>query len=121
MRNEFEFLIPIVFFLSVAGIIYHFMKARHAERIAIIEKGLSEEQLGYFKKAKSHNPNSSEWTAKFAVLLIGVGLAILVGNVFPYDIRDEIVLGLIFLLPGLGLLGVYWYLEKKVQNNKDDE
>jgi len=121
MRNEFEFLIPIVFFLSFAGVIYHFIKARHTERIAVIEKGLTEEQLSYFQKSKSRIKNPSEWTIKMAALLISVGLAILIGNMFSYDIRDEIILGLIFLFPGIGLLLVYRYLEKKVKNNDNEE
>ena len=52
MRNEFELFIPIVLFISIAMVLYHFIKARHTERMAIIEKGISEEQLTFLNRTK---------------------------------------------------------------------
>lgn len=120
MRNGFEIFIPIVFFISLAVILYHKIKSRHTERLAIIEKGLTEEQLDYFKKGKGTNI-ADEWPIKIGVILIGVGTAILAGSMFPYDMRDEIILGLIFLLPGIGLILAYKYLEKKSASEKKEQ
>jgi multisubunit Na+/H+ antiporter MnhF subunit len=121
MNHQIEILIPIILFISMAVVLYHFIKSRHAERMAVISNSLSEEQLAFFKKAKVRSENYSLWTAKIAVLLIGVGLAILIGNLAPYQIQDEIILSLIFLLPGIGLLLVYRFLEYKNTNPKKTE
>lgn len=114
MRTEFEFLIPIVFFASIAAVLYHFIKFRNAERMAVIEKGLSEEQLNFFKGAKKQTLFANQWTIKLSVLLIGVGLAVMIGEFVPNDMRETMTIGLMFLLPGLGLLLSYKYIEKKV-------
>lgn len=118
MRNGYEFLIPIVLFASMAIVIYYFIKFRNEERMAIIEKGLSDEQLSFFTKAKRKSLLSNEWTIKLSVLLIGVGLAVLIGNFVPYGYQDTTIVGLIFLLPGLGLLFVYRHLEGKEKEEK---
>ena len=117
MRNDFEILIPLVFFISVAMVIYHIIKFRNAERMAIIEKGLSEEQLSFFTKSKKSKFLAGDWTIKLAVLLIGVGLAVTIGNLVPYDYQETTTVGLIFMFPGIGLLLVYKYLEGK---NKEE-
>ena len=111
--RELEFLIPIVFLGSVAMVIYYIVKFRNSERLAIIEKGLSEEQLSYFMKAKRIRLLSNETTLKLSVLLIGIGLAILIGNFVPHDMQDAIIGGLVFVLPGIGLLWVYKHLGSK--------
>jgi len=118
MRNEFELFIPIVLFISIAMVLYHFIKARHTERMAIIEKGISEEQLTFLNRTKKISAGTSDWTAKIAVLLIGVGLAILIGNFFPYEMQREMITSFVFLFPGIGLLIIYRYLEKKSTETK---
>ena len=107
-----EILIPITLFIATAIILYNFFKTRHAERMAIIDKGLNEEQLSYLLKTKKR-VSSNDWSLKLGALLIGVGLAVLLGTMAPYDIRDAVITGLIFLFPGIGLLLVYIYVNKK--------
>ncbi|MCB0281156.1 MAG: hypothetical protein H6627_09760 [Calditrichae bacterium] len=107
-----EILIPITLFIAVAIVLYNFLKSRHAERMAIIDKGLNEEQLSYLLRTKKA-PASNEWSIKLGAILIGVGLAILLGTMAPYDMRDAVITGLIFLFPGIGLLLVYIFAGKK--------
>jgi len=105
MQTE-EILIPITFFVATAVILYNFFKSRHAERMAIIDKGLNEEQLSYLLKTRARQSNNG-WSLKIGAIAVGVGIAILIGASVPYDIQDEVVAGLVFLLPGIGLLLVY--------------
>lgn len=107
-----EIFIPITLFIAVAVILYHFLKSRHAERMAIIDKGLNEDQLSYLLKTKK-KASSNEWSVKIGAILIGVGLAVVVGSLAPYDLQEQMITGLIFLLPGIGLLLAYWFLDKK--------
>ena len=100
-----EILIPITMFLAIGVVLYHYVKTRHTERMAIIEKGLNDEQLRYFKTRK--RGIDSGWSIKLGSVLIGVGLAVVIGAMVPYDIQDSITVGLIFMLPGIGLLLVY--------------
>ncbi len=117
--SNFEFLIPIVFFTSVAIVIYYIVKFRNSERLAVIEKGMSEEQLNYFKITKKYRFLTHETTLKLSVLLIGVGLAILTGNFVPDDMKEATIGGLVFVLPGLGLLWVYKHLQNKTESKED--
>jgi hypothetical protein len=111
--NSGEFLIPITFFAAIAAVLYNFIKSRHSERMAIIEKGLNEEQLKYLLKSKKGMFVHSGWSVKLGAVLIGVGLAVIIGSMVPYDIQNEITTGLVFMLPGIGLLLVYRYAENK--------
>lgn len=118
MRNEWEMVIPIVLFLSIAVVLYHWIKTRHTEKMAIIDKGLTDQQLAFFKGKREMSLAASDWTAKIAVLLIGVGLAILIGNLFPEDMNEQMITALIFLFPGIGLLIIYRHLEKKAEKKE---
>jgi len=113
LMNSGEFLIPITFFAAIAAVLYNFIKSRHSERMAIIDKGLNEEQLRYLLKAKKGMFLNSSWSVKLGAVLIGVGMAVIIGTMMPYDIREEITTGLVFMLPGIGLLLVYKFADNK--------
>ena len=113
--NGGEFLIPITFFAAIAAVLYHFIKSRHTERMAIIEKGLSEEQLKYLLRHK-RGFLMNGWSLKLGAFLIGIGLAVIIGSFVPSYMQDEITVGLIFMFPGIGLLLVYKFAEKEAEN-----
>lgn len=118
MQTE-EILIPITLFVSIAVVLYNFVKTRHAERMAIIEKGLNEDQLKYLLNTKKKEVSLDSWSLKFGAILVGVGIAVIIGSLVPYDIQDEITVGSIFLLPGIGLMLVYKYTYDKIEKNKE--
>lgn len=113
-----EFFIPITFFAAIAVVLYGFIKSRHTERMAIIEKGLNDEQLSYLVRNKRKTEYSSIWSLKLGAVLIGIGLAVIIGSIVPYDIQDEITTGLIFMLPGIALLLVYMFSDKETAPEK---
>ena len=112
---EEEILIPITMFVAIAIVLYQFLKSRHAERMAIIDKGLNEDQLSYLLRTKK-SASSYDWSLKIGAVLVGVGLAVLLGTMAPYDYQEQVITGLVFLFPGIGLLVVYRLGNKKLEN-----
>ena len=110
-----EIFIPITMFAAIGIVLYQFIKSRHAERMAIIDKGLSEEQLSYLLKSKKAMTNST-WSLKLGAVLVGVGLAVIIGSLVPYDLQEEFTTGLVFMLPGIALLLVYKYADIKTES-----
>lgn len=94
----------VTVFGTVFGIAYLYLSARNRERLAMIEKGVS---ANIFKK----DPNRLE-VLKWALLIIGGGLGLLVGNVIgtlgllPVEAA---VFSMILICGGLGLLVYYLY------------
>jgi len=113
-----EILIPITMFAAIAIVLYQFIKSRHSERMTIIEKGLNEEQLSYLLKSKKGMASNTNWSLKLGAVLVGVGLAVIIGAIVPYDLQEEITTGLIFMLPGVGLLLVYKYSDNKTEDKE---
>jgi len=98
--------IPITFFIVIGIVIYYYLRARHEERMQIIDKGLQEEQLEYFLNAKKKSSDPLV-TIKYGLLLISIGLAIFLGTTAPHHRQEEFTFGFIFLLPGISLLIYY--------------
>lgn len=107
---EEEIIIPIVLFGCTAFILYYFLRFRYLERQAILEKGMTADEIKeVFKKHPKSKVTNGTNTAKWGIILITIGLAILIGTQFS----DEVMLSLIFMLPGIGLLIYYKFIFKK--------
>lgn len=111
--------IPITFFVVTGVIIYYFFKARHEERMQVIEKGLQGEQLDYFLKTRQRDSNLLA-NIKYGLMLISIGLAIFLGTFAPSHQQEEITFGFIFLLPGISLI-IYYAIAKKQVSQKPSE
>ena len=113
---EEEILIPIVMFASIAFVLYYYFKYRYLERQAIIEKGINtEDAKEVLKKSPKQKVTNEANLAKWGIILIAVGLAILIGTQFS----DEVMLALIFIFPGIGLLLYYTFILKKVTKKEE--
>jgi nitrate/nitrite transporter NarK len=109
-----EVYIPIVFFLSVAAVVIMHLASRHRERLTMIEKGLSAEDIKalYSREHQRYNPLG---VLKWGMLAIFVGAALLLGNYLDavYGVKDGIVAGLVTLFAGVGLVLFYTIAVKK--------
>lgn len=111
-----EILVPImgmlVSFGSIFGIAYIFFMTRHKERMALIEKGITNE---IFNKSRA---SLKYWGLKLALLLFGSGIGILVGMAIDLILVRNVQYGpaiyfaTIFIFGGIGLL-VSFFMEKK--------
>ena len=92
------------------------MLTRHKERMTMIEKGLSPEDVKalYQRQTFRVNPLSS---LKWGIVFVAVGLAVLVGMWLrnAFFIQDGVIPGLIALFGGLGLIVFYVIAHKKLE------
>jgi hypothetical protein len=117
-----EALIPlfgIIFSFGIPGIIiFWWLYTRHRERMRLIEKGLTPEEVkSYFKHEGKRVTTFS--TLKWGLLLTFLGLGIFLANLFEhlYDIDDGLMTGIIIFSAGLGFI-VYFLI---VSNKKKEE
>ena len=106
------FLVPIVFFIAVAVVVYIIVQARHRERMAMIEKGFDASLL---------TPDVRNRTGKFGALklgmaAIGIGLGLLIGGILARTTNLEepvAYFSMITLFGGLGLITYYLLMRDK--------
>ncbi|MBM2840783.1 MAG: hypothetical protein HW412_1311 [Bacteroidetes bacterium] len=115
--NGEEVLVPIVFFLTIAGIWGFTLLTRHKERMTMIEKGLKPEDMKalYEKGTLRINPLSS---LKWGMIFVSIGIAALIGMYLHqnYYVGEGIYPALMALLGGLGLIAFYLLANKKLQS-----
>ena len=110
-------LVLLIIFGSIVAMVY--LGIRKKERMAMMEKGVDASVFFTPKKGNSY-------ALKYGLLLIGVALGILIGNIlsttnaFMYE-KEAAYFSMIFLFGGLALV-IYYFLAKKMfrdDNNKD--
>jgi len=123
--DPFEALVPlvgIVFTFGIPGIIiFWWLYTKHREKMRLIEKGLTPEEVkAYFSEnTKPRNPYSS---LKWGILLSFLGIGIFLGNILEnyYDIEEGVVMGIIVLCAGIGFLVYYAIVSSKIKNQTAD-
>jgi hypothetical protein len=106
----------VVAIISVFGTIplIVFLVHRHKERKALIEKGMNINLLIGEKKC------STLESLKYGVLLIGLAIGILIGNILEVytSLNEEVsYFSMIFLFGGMALL-LFYSLAKRHEENK---
>jgi hypothetical protein len=107
---DMEFLIPIAFFIMVAMIVKYIIDNK--TRRMLIEKGMVDEKVKYLFR----NGNQPFSSMKWGMVLVGIGLALLIGQIFRYDISEQATMGMMFLFAGIGFI-IYYFM---VKNRMDD-
>jgi len=112
--DQMEIYIPIVLFISTAAVIIMHIASRHRERLTMIEKGMSSEDIKTLF-ARGQFRTNPLGVLKWGILFVFVGTATLLGNYLDavYGIRDGAMIGLITLFAGLGLVVYYSIAAKK--------
>ncbi len=84
----------------------------------LIEKGLVDENVKYLydNRFEGSVPTSLKW----GIVLTGIGLAFLIGQLVPEEMREVITISAIFLLAGLGLI-IYYFIGKKLQDRNREK
>lgn len=88
-------------------------------RSKLIEKGMLDEnvQFLYPKRLEYHVPTSLKW----GLVLVGVGIAFLIGQMVPNNVSEEVTVGSMFILAGAGLLAYYVIASRMVKNMDKDQ
>jgi len=118
-RNTMEaaILVPISLGIGVFVMIVFLRKYENDERMAMIQKGINP---GNVSRQRT-NPSG---TLRFALLAIGAGVGLLVGNVLETttSLDDEVAyFSMVLLFGGLGLLTAYLLQSKQEEKEKREK
>jgi hypothetical protein len=112
--SGFYDVIPVVVIFGVfAFMLQAFLDYR--VRIKLIDKGLVDEKVKHLYADRA--PQSLPTSLKWGMVLVGIGLAIILGRLMPYEIADEITVSGMFVFGGLGLL-IYAVLEMNARRKQ---
>lgn len=106
-----EILVPISLFAATFLSLYFFLKGRNKERLAMIEQGIY----------KTDRDNTVNQLITWGLLLIGIGIGILLGNLLHMktELQEESAyFAMILLFGGLGLL-LSFYIRNKLKKQED--
>ena len=112
--NE-DFLIVLIIFAAVFGVVYVIVSARNRERMAMIEKGVSPKDF-----LTDRRPNSYG-VLKWALLLIGLGFGLFIGSILEAytSIPEEAgYFASALFFGGAGLFGAF-LLAKKAEEKSE--
>ena len=114
MGNFHDIAIVAIVFFSIVSVIK--IVSDNVLRQKLVKAGELDENVKYlFYNGANVNPYAS---LKWGLILVGVGLALFLGQVFPNQIYDEGALGLVFIFAGLALF-VHYHMVKKRIGEKD--
>ncbi len=90
----------------------------NALRRKALEKADLNEHIKYLFDRPGGLERSPMSAVKWGLVLIGLGAAIFVGRLFPYDIYESVTIGLMMLFAGLGFV-IYYFLASKALKDKE--
>ena len=115
-----EEMVPAIILPIMFGAVVYLVKILSDNKVRhrLIDKGVIDENIKYlfFNQYKIGVPGALKW----GMVLIGVGLAFLIGQLVPGEMETEVTIGCIFLLAGLGMM-IYYFIERKIAEKQDDK
>ncbi|OGC79678.1 MAG: hypothetical protein A2145_04505 [candidate division Zixibacteria bacterium RBG_16_40_9] len=111
-----EIIVPVASFIFVFLVVKAFLDYRTRQKL--VDKGLVDENVKYLfaEKLDSQFLSSLKW----GLVLIGIGIAVFIGQFVETEKSDEITAGAMFVFAGLALLihyGIANRLSKKSKTN----
>lgn len=110
MQDVFEMAIVFTAIVAVIKII-----ADWRLRTRLIDKGLVDEKVKFLYEDGLGKAMSN---LKWGLVLVGIGLAALLGQIFDYYIEPESVIGLMFIFAGIGFLVYYGFASKQIRREQ---
>ena len=113
--SPWEAMIPVAMFIVFAAIVKFIVDS--STRKKLIEKGLVDEKIKHLfpDKPKAQPLTSLKW----GMVCIGVGIALLIGRLAPYDLREEVTIGAMFVLAGLALV-IYYFIASRMKKSEEE-
>ena len=111
--NGSEVLIPIISVIATAVVFISYITSRNRERMAMIQKGLSSDEIkAMYTRDQRRDPLSS---LKWGILFVLAGAALMLGNFLHehYFVDEGIIVGMVCLFVGVGLVIFYSIASKK--------
>ena len=121
-----EDLIPLFAFIFTFGIpgviIFWYLYIKHRERMRLIEKGLTPEEVkAYYKEIRNPRKPRNPFSAlKWGILFLFIGLGLLVSNILYeyYNFDESMGFGVVITFAGLGLLFYYGIISAKLKKEE---
>jgi hypothetical protein len=114
MESVWEAVPLIVFFGAIAYVVKIMLET--STRKKLIDKEMLDENIKYLYLDK---PKSQILPAlKWGMVAIGVGIAIFIGQIVPYDAQRELTLGFMLIFGGLALVIYYAIANKAMEKHK---
>jgi hypothetical protein len=105
--HNMEALIPLAFFFMVYLIVKSFIENRTRQKL--IDKGIVDDKAKLLFEATRESPQRN--ALKWGMVLIAIGIALALANVFPYLFDGPAGVGLMFLFAGAAFI-VYHFVAK---------
>ena len=105
-----DILVPIALFAAIFGIVYISVTAKHRQRMAMIDKGLT--PADFMERADPFR------SLKVGMLAMGVGVGLLIGYLIQTTTQDDNpmpYLVLVTICGGAALIGHYFIVRRKQQ------
>jgi hypothetical protein len=125
--NEFaEAFIPviaIIFLFGIPGIIIFWaIQSKHRERMKLIERGLTPEEVKEYFKVSDRRPRNPYSTLKWGILALSLGLGFFLGNIleFTLEIGEDLLPALLLFFGGAGFI-VYYLIVRAKQNGNSEK
>jgi uncharacterized membrane protein YgdD (TMEM256/DUF423 family) len=116
MEKAWEML-PLIVFFGVGAYVVKII-LDNATRRKLIDKGMVDENVKYLYLDK---PTSQTLSAlKWGMVAIGIGLAIFIGQMVQYDLREEVTIGCMFIFGGLALVIYYPIANRMLRKQKQE-
>ena len=115
--NEVAPMIVSVFLFACVVIIWGgFIIARHKERMTMLEKGLTAQDIKALYE-RGPRPQNSRTPLMWGIILTAVGLAGLLGLILDswYHVDEDVTLALMAVFGGIGLVLFHVFTAKKEQ------
>jgi hypothetical protein len=109
-----EVLVPLVFFLLIGAIWGSFILTRHKERMTMLDKGLSPEDIKQLYERSAGRVNTLG-SLKWGIVFVAIGLAVIVGMWLREvtTVEEGVYPALIALFGGAGLIVFYTVARKR--------
>ena len=113
-----DFMGPVGFFVACIIIVKFILDYRLKRKL--LERGEIDKNITslFFNKTEYFAPTSLKW----GLVLIGIGLAVVIGQMLPYDFnRGEITFSLMLIFAGGGLLIYYFVANQKMKEHRKEQ
>jgi hypothetical protein len=114
--NSFWEMAPLIIFFGVSAYIVK-ISLEHFTRKKLIEKGMLDENVKYLYADRPESRILS--SLKWGMIFIGIGMAIFIGQVAPPELQEEVTIGGMFILAGLGLVIYYLFANIIIKKSKE--
>ncbi len=105
-------IVPTIFFCIVAIVK---IVSDNVVRRKLIEKGMVNADVKYlFANTMNGTPTSLKW----GMVLIAVGAAVLVGQLVPFSISEEVTISAMLIMAGLALI-VYYFIASRLSKKSE--